>query len=248
MKEDNNVANTTDRVQLSIIIATYNCEQHIRECLESIISQTYKALEIIIIDGQSTDNTLNIIKSFQLPNLTLQSEKDDGIYDALNKGIQLAKGNWMYFLGADDRLLKGFSSLASKLKDDHTVYYGNSEPLNLLLSGPFSNYRLAKYCMNHQSIIYPVSVFKKHKYNLKYKVLADYDLNLKVWGDKKFIKEHTDITIAHYCMDGFSSQNRDLAFIKDRSKLIRKSMGWITYLRFAYSLYKRKKKPGAIEM
>jgi len=78
--------------------------------------------------------------------------------------------------------------------------------------------------------------------------LADYALNLRVWGDKEFIKKHHEITIVHYCMDGFSSKNKDLLFIKDRKKLIRKNLGWIVYLRFLYKKYKDQNKPGAIEM
>jgi len=247
-EEISEVPGSQKDVQISIIIATYNSELHIKECLESIIAQSFKNLEIIIIDGKSTDQTIEMIKSLNLNNLHLVSEPDNGIYDALNKGIKLAKGKWMYFMGSDDRLLKGFSSLALKLKDKNTVYYGNSEPLDRLLSGEFSKYRLAKYCMNHQSILYPSGVFKKYTYDLKYSVLADYALNLKLWGDKEFTKQHYAITIVRYCMDGFSSTNKDLLFIKDRNSLIRKNLGWIIYLRFLYKRFKDQTKPDALEM
>lgn len=233
---------------VSIIIATYNSEPHISDCLQSIVEQVEKDLEIVIVDGQSTDRTLEIIRGFNIPNLMLSSEKDKGIYDALNKGINIAKGRFLYFLGSDDRLLPDFSVLASKLLNDRTVYYGNSAPLDRLLSGKFSKYRLAKYCMNHQSIIYPAGVFKKYDYDLKYKVLADYVLNIKVWGDKNFIKKYYPLTIAYYSMDGFSSKNKDQEFRKDRKRLIRQNMGLLTYLRFLLKEYRSRKRPEVLEV
>lgn len=239
---------TPDKPLVSIIIATYNSEPFIAGCLESIVGQVEKNIEIVIVDGESNDRTLEIIRSFNLPNLRLSSEKDKGIYDALNKGINIANGRFLYFLGSDDRLLPDFSKLTSKLRNDRTVYYGNSAPLDRLLSGKFSKYRLAKYCMNHQSIIYPAGVFEKYGYQLKYKVLADYVLNIQVWGDPYFIKKHHPLTIVHYNMDGFSSKNKDQAFRKDRKRLIRQNMGLLTYLRFLLKEYRSRKRPEVLEV
>src|SRR5664279_3345319 len=74
---------------VSVIIATFNAEEHIRQCIESIISQREKNLEIVIIDGESRDNTLSIVKEFREKNIVWISEPDKGIYDALNKGCLL---------------------------------------------------------------------------------------------------------------------------------------------------------------
>ncbi|PSL48333.1 glycosyltransferase involved in cell wall biosynthesis [Chitinophaga niastensis] len=238
-------------VLISIIIATYDAGQHLRECLQSITSQAVKALEIIVVDGGSKDETISILKDATLPMLTWTSEPDKGIYDALNKGIGMARGKWIYFLGADDRLLPGFSELAAHLKDDHTVYYGNSKayygdaPGTLeLLQGSFSNYRLAKHCMNHQSILYPATVFQKYTYNLRYKVLADYALNILLWGDNSFKKIHYPLTVVRYHMGGFSSAVKDQAFREDKLQLIRKGMGWRTYMRLRFKRLKVKLKLG----
>ncbi|MBX3254665.1 MAG: glycosyltransferase [Chitinophagaceae bacterium] len=243
---ENEINTPSDPIPVSIIIATYNSGKHLEGCLQSIADQKLKNIEVVIVDGGSTDNTIAIIQSFGQLNISWKSESDNGIYDALNKGIKRAKGKWLHFLGSDDRLLPGFSDLAEKLTDEKTIYYGNSIPhfnegqkIFELLSGGFSNYRLAKYCINHQTIFYPAAVFKKYSYNLRYKVFADYDLNIKAWGDKEFLKKHYPITVTLYNMSGFSTVANDDLFKKEKPALVRKSFGWIIYLK--YMLKKLKK-------
>jgi len=97
---------------ITIITATYNSEKTISDTLVSILNQTLDRFEYIIIDGDSTDNTVNIIKefepSFKKRNINFKwiSEKDSGIYNAWNKGINLSTGNWIGFLGSDDKYYK----------------------------------------------------------------------------------------------------------------------------------------------
>lgn len=93
--------------KISIIIATYNADKTLQRCLYSIALQKTEDIELLIIDGKSKDNTLEIIqKNKAIINFWL-SETDKGIYDAWNKGIKLARGKWIMFLGADDMLLEG---------------------------------------------------------------------------------------------------------------------------------------------
>lgn len=235
---------------ISIIIATYNAGSQLQECLASIDQQSYDSIEIFIIDGGSTDNTSEIAREFSGRSITWLSEKDRGIYDALNKGIKLAKGDWLYFMGADDRLLPDFSELALKLKDPNTIYYGNThekydpenKPAFTILTGEFSKYRLAKYCINHQAIIYPAKAFEKYSYDIKYKVFADYALNLALWGDSDFKREYHQLTIVSYDMTGFSSLNHDITFKQDKPMLIKKNLGWIVYLRFMLKKLKKRRR------
>ncbi len=233
---------------ISIIIATYNAEKHLPECLASIDSQSFRKIEIIITDGGSKDATEKIAQGFKSLPVKFHTESDKGIYDALNRGTRLASGKWFYFMGSDDLLLPGFSELAEKMEDPHAVYYGDSEPFHRvpgpvgfeLLIGRFSEYRLAKHCMNHQVILYPAAVFSKYQYDLKYKVFADYALNLRVWGDKDFKKIHYPILIARYNVTGFSSQNEDPVFEKEKPEIIRQSMGEAIYLRYIFKRFKKK--------
>ncbi|MBL4674908.1 MAG: glycosyltransferase [Mucilaginibacter sp.] len=246
---DNNKQETTltrkADALISVIIPTYNSVNILENCLQSIFNQTEKDIQVVIIDGGSTDGTLELIKKHSANIGYYASEADRGIYDAMNKGIAAATGHWLYFMGADDRLLPGFSQMAKLLLDENTVYYGDVSSDGDMLKGPFSAYRLAKYCMNHQTIFYPAAVFKKYSYNKRYKVYADYALNLQVWGDTSFKKQHYPIKVVWYDLTGFSATNNDELFKKEKPLIIRRSMGWLMYLRFLYKRNKEQRKKGS---
>jgi len=91
-------------MKVSVITATYNCEESVSDAIDSVLSQTYQDIEYIIVDGASTDSTLNIVngRKSSIPDLKFVSEPDNGIYDALNKGIAMATGDIIGFLHADD--------------------------------------------------------------------------------------------------------------------------------------------------
>ncbi|RNL54271.1 glycosyltransferase [Pedobacter jejuensis] len=89
-------------MKISIITVVYNGTTYIKDCIESVISQTYKNIEYIVIDGNSTDGTQLIIEQYQKQIARYVSEKDSGLYDALNKGISLATGDIIGILNADD--------------------------------------------------------------------------------------------------------------------------------------------------
>ena len=93
---------TMNTIKLSIIIVTYNATLTIERVLENIIHNKTDETELIVIDGQSTDGSLQKIDKYKNSIDKFISEKDKGIYDAMNKAIQLSKGEWLYFIGADD--------------------------------------------------------------------------------------------------------------------------------------------------
>ena len=97
-------------MKISVITATYNSQNVIASCLDSISSQTYKNIEHIIVDGKSTDKTLEIINKHPFQPAKVVSEKDRGIYDALDKGIKNASGDIIGFLHSDD-IFKGSDNL-----------------------------------------------------------------------------------------------------------------------------------------
>uniref|UniRef100_UPI003B58646C glycosyltransferase n=1 Tax=Noviherbaspirillum sp. ST9 TaxID=3401606 RepID=UPI003B58646C len=99
---------------ISIITVTLNAAKYLEDCITSVINQSSLNIEHLIFDGGSTDGTLEIINKYERHITYWQSEKDKGIYDAMNKAVKKAKGEWVYFLGADDTLLKGFSFIASR--------------------------------------------------------------------------------------------------------------------------------------
>lgn len=115
---------------ITIVIPTYNCEGTIKNAVDSIFNQSFKNVEILIIDGNSTDNTLKALQEYseKKRNLILYSEKDDGIYDAMNKGLTLAKGEWIYFMGGDDTLYETttLEKVVEIQKDsNNNIIYGN---------------------------------------------------------------------------------------------------------------------------
>lgn len=207
----------------SIIIPTYNSSKTLERCLKSILNQTFNDFEILVIDGLSLDNTIKIANSFVDERIKVFSEKDNGIYDAMNKGIEKANGEWLYFLGSDDTLYDADTLgdinlyLSSDLID---IIYGNVifKSSNKKYLGEFNLEKLLLERRNicHQAVFYNKSVFKKiGNYNLKYEVLADYDLNIRAFLYENLIIKHTDRIIATYNDQGISSKNVDVIFRKD---------------------------------
>ena len=230
---------------LTIIIVTYNASKYLNDCLHSIASHVAEPYELIIVDGESQDDTMKIIHNFKGLHPIILSEPDKGIYDAMNKGTKLATGKWILFLGADDRILSSFPKILPKLANENTIYYGNCKNEDHGLGGSFSAYKLAKMNLCHQAILYPRAVFKKYNFNLKYPVFADYLLNIQCWGDHSFPKKHLDIDVAFYNLEGFSSTASDPDFRRDKPHFIKKHLGNVIYLRYRFRKFKESKKPGS---
>jgi len=214
---------------LSIIIPTYNSASHIAHCLSLIQQQLGENhhCEVVVVDGKSTDETLTIVESFtqKIPQLRWISEKDKGIYDAMNKGMALAHGKFLYFLGADDEITFTINQITPILQNENTIYYGNVLLKNTqtLYDGAFTTAKLIEQNICHQAIFYPKKIVEQHPYNLKYKLLADYELNLKLWSKYKF--EYVDLTIAVYSNDGISTQVKDVQFKSDFLSILYKYLG-----------------------
>jgi glycosyltransferase involved in cell wall biosynthesis len=207
---------------LSVIIPTYNCEERITTCLQSLASQNFKDFEILVIDGISSDNTICRVKSFfeNHPDLqfTLISEKDNGIFHAMNKGAAQAKGKWLYFIGSDDWLNSNdvFAIVYPCLSkpDSPDFFYGNAliEGTGEEYDGKFSFRHLLKANICHQSIFITKELFDEFgPFDLRFNVHADWDFNVKVFQAKKNI-EFKNTLIAVYGNQGYSSQRRDINF------------------------------------
>ena len=228
--------------RVSVIIVTYNAGKYLQACLNSIYQQQYPAIDIIVIDGKSTDATVGILKENTKKIHFWLSEKDEGIYDAMNKALPHITGQWVYFLGADDELLPEFSDMARQLADDKVIYYANILANSVKRSGLTTPYYKAKVGVYHQAIIYPKAVFDHYTYNTKYKIAADYALNMQLYKDKRFTFKYLDHTIANYNHTGISSQMADEAFEKDKTKLIFDNFGLQIALRYLFREFKAKLK------
>lgn len=228
---------------VSIIIVTYNAAATLQTCLNSIYSQTYPAIEIVVIDGQSTDDTIAILQANNNRIYYWRSEPDAGIYDAMNKSLRYFTGDWVYFLGADDELFEGFSQLAYELKQSDTIYYGRvmSEGIPTF---PVSAYNFAKIGICHQAMIYPKGVFEKYNFNTRYKISADYALNIQLFQSNEYHFEFKDHLVANFNNTGVSSLNIDTQFEQDRSVMVLKYFGLKIWLRFLFWRLKNRLKAG----
>lgn len=218
--------------KISIITVVYNAGAKIKMTLDSIFNQIYKDYEILIIDGASKDDTLSIVQTYLglIPNLRLYSEPDKGVYDAMNKGINKAKGEYVFFLNAGDVFFDNhvLSSVGRYLNGLDIVYgnaytYDDNNILKPYRVGKFNKYRLANTNMCHQTIFYPLAVIKNNQFNLRYCLFADYDLNIRLWGRNKFVS--TDINMVKYEGGGISATCFDDEFERVYLKKVRKYLG-----------------------
>lgn len=184
---------------ISIIIPVFNSEDTILTALKSILQQTFKDFEIRIVDGLSTDKTLEIVQSLNDERIKIHSQNDKGIYDAMNKGIHYAQGEWLYFIGSDDYLYNNdvLLTLSKKLKKTNNgVLYGNVmikgdtgwATDGQVYNGKYSFRKLLKSNICHQCMFYRRSFIlqKKIQYDLKYPISADWDFNIACRLQSKF--------------------------------------------------------------
>ncbi len=220
--------------KISIIIVTLNVCNLIQPCLNSIYKQRYPNIEIIVMDGGSTDGTVEILRTNKNELSYLNSENDNGIYHAMNKALEHITGDWVYFLGADDVLFDDFSTLAHKVNNPVFIYYANVFLNGKKFRGEISSYQHSKSAICHQAIIYPKQVFDNYRYNTRYRISADHELNMRCWKDKNFTFKYVDLVIANFNHTGISSKNLDLDLEKDKAKLIFKYHGFINWIRYSF--------------
>lgn len=222
-------------MKISIITATYNSIQHISGLLASISKQSYHKIELIVIDGGSTDGTVDVLKHSNLIS-HLVSEKDNGIYDAMNKGICLATGDIIGFLNSDD-LLSSPDTLRNIVDSFKHTYkeetlcvdgvYGDLTYVNRTDTKKVIRYwescmfkpsRLKHGWMPaHPSLYMRREVYEKHgMFDLKFKISADYDLMLRIFKDNSLNFVYLPEVITKMRVGGVS--NRNISNILQKSK------------------------------
>ncbi|WP_282069427.1 glycosyltransferase family 2 protein [Olleya namhaensis] len=221
-------------MKISIITATYNSGATISSCMASVLQQTYPNIEYVIIDGQSKDNTLEVVQALKTKhpqaNIVVQSEADKGIYDALNKGVALASGDVIGFVHSDDVLAttNTIKNIVAGLSYPNVsgVYgdlqYVTKEDTDKVVrhwqSQDFKPSFLKKGWMPaHPTLYLKREVYAKHGgFNLDYKIAADYDFILRVFKDKNYTFKYLPEVIMKMRTGGAS--NRSLKNIIIKSK------------------------------
>jgi glycosyltransferase involved in cell wall biosynthesis len=205
---------------ISIIVATFNCEATLQQCINSIKQQTYQNKELIIIDGSSIDGTVNLLEANRDQISYWNSEPDRGIYNAWNKGLARARGEWICFLGADDyfwdaQVLERMSEQLGKIPSSIRVAYGqvmivNKHGESLYLLG--ENWQKVKkhfnkvMCIPHVGTMHRRSLFELHgKFDESFRIVGDYELLLRELktNDAYFIQ---DVIVAAMRQDGISNE------------------------------------------
>lgn len=200
---------------MSIIIAARNAQNHIAAALQSAAAQSWPHKEIIVVDGASVDGTLDAIQNSGVVPQVLISEPDAGVYDALNKGINKSHGEWIYILGADDRLAD--ENVLEKIFSTHIppnlkLIYGhvlNEEKTHPLVpsihQSRFGSALVWRNTLHQQSAFYHRTVFDTFRFNTAYRTLADYDLHLLLLH-QHIDSRYVDATIAVCHAQGLSKQ------------------------------------------
>lgn len=219
-----------EKVLVTIITVCYNSDTTIARTIESVLRQTYNSIEYVIIDGASKDRTLEIIESYQEQyqlrygcSIRVISEPDKGIYDAMNKGIALAKGEMIGIINSDDsyepNAIETVISYMSEAKMQICygairIFEGNTMEKICLLSHEFLERRM----IAHPGCFVTKSVYNKYGlFNTKYKSSADYEFLLRIlkYDDIQFIQ--MEKIVANYYTGGISTTTAGLI---DKTKML----------------------------
>ncbi len=208
-------------MKISIITSVYNNQGNIAEAMDSVLSQTYPNIEYIIVDGGSTDSTVNIIKSYQDRLGAFISEPDNGIYDGLNKGIKLATGDVIGFLHSDDlyeddtvieKVAQAFVNNASDSVYGDLTYVNKSDPAKVIRywkSGEFTPNKLRHGWMPpHPTFFVRRSIYQRYGlFDTNFKIAADYDLMLRFLGKYKISTHYIPTVLIKMRVGGASNKS-----------------------------------------
>ena len=231
----------------TVITVTYNAINTIERTIKSVQEQTYNQIEHIIVDGKSTDGTIELIKQLKDANTHWISEKDNGIYDAMNKGTSLAKGNYICYLNAGDVFHEKETvekmMILAKANESPDILYG--ETVIVDIKGEFLHNRRLKapakltwksfkqgMLVCHQAFIIHRRIFEP--YDLSYRFSADVDWCIRLMKESSSIV-NTKLTLIKYLNEGVTTANRKES-LKERYAIMSKHYGhfstFMHHLRF----------------
>lgn len=241
-------------MKISVITVCFNAERFIERCINSVLQQSYPYVEYLVIDGKSIDSTLPIIEKYRDRIDCLVSESDEGIYDAMNKGIRAATGDFIFFLNADDFFVHpGILDIAAtKLQSGEAdLYYGD-----LLILGPDGKVR----CEDHSdvdrfgiflnfptmpSLFYRKSVFGKvGLFSTDFRIVSDYFWIVSAFIESDVNAIYIDMAVTVFQIGGVSTNVRYQALQKQEKNQVRKlffdERNWAVYRK----IIKRRRKYG----
>jgi len=205
-------------MKLSIITVCKNAELTIEKTISSVLNQTFTDYEYIIVDGASTDKTMEVVERYSAQISKIISEPDNGIYQAMNKGISLSEGEYLMFLNSGDYLVN--SKLLNKLFDlnlKEDIVYGDTivKLRNRLLIRKNSPRNVTKRYMFYDTIPHPAAIIKKKlfiqygNYDVNFLLAADFEFFLRALFKYKCTKSHLNFPLCVFNLDGISSDSKN---------------------------------------
>lgn len=223
--------------KFSVITVCYNAEATLEDTIQSVISQTYHHVEYIIVDGASKDRTMDIVNRYRERIAVVVSEPDKGLYDAMNKGIRLATGDYLCFLNAGDSFHED-DTLQQMVHSIHTlqlpdVLYGETELVDH--EGHFLRMRrlqapehLTWKSFRQGMLVCHQAFFPRRDlampYDLRYRFSADFDWCIKIMKKSKVL-HNTHLTLIDYLAEGMTTRNHQ-ASLKERFRIMARHYGW----------------------
>jgi glycosyltransferase involved in cell wall biosynthesis len=214
-------------------MATRNAAADLPGALDSIAAHA-PGVPLLIRDAASTDATPDLLRAHDARITRWHSAPDRGIYDAFHWLIDHAATDFVYFLGADDRLLPDWTRALPQLRDPHTLYYADVRLLSTgqPYAGPFPGERLAQTNICQQAIFYPRGLFRRHRFHLDYPLQADWHLNMRCHADPAIPFQYLPLTVCAFNdLHGSSSTRYDHAFNRDYPRLLRQYFSTRAFLR-----------------
>jgi glycosyltransferase involved in cell wall biosynthesis len=229
--------------KISVITVVYNGINLIEKTIKSVLDQSYLNIEYIIIDGNSNDGTKDILNKYvKFQNVKIYSEKDNGIYDAMNKGIQFSSGDWVLFLNAGDTFFT--NDIIDNIFGGNKINFINFEFLYGDVNVIYSNFnRIIKagdinniwkgMQFSHQSVFIKNTYHKNKLYNIKYKVVADFNFIFNSYIENaKFL--YLNKVISNTIIGGISDKNRFSTFLSTFNIILKKRKNIKIYMFFIF--------------
>lgn len=243
-----------DNIKISLITVTFNAEKTLLATLKSVIAQDYSSIEHVLVDGESKDGTMTLIEKYSESILQKNgrdvkyiSERDNGIYDAMNKGIALSTGDYICFLNAGDSLHAPdtLTKLVEKISADTAVIYGDTDIVNeegiflhkRRLSPPeklsWKSFRNGMLVC-HQSFYVKREIAELFSYDMRYKHSADFDWCIRIMKYAK--SEKVQLTNSHLILTDYLEEGHTTKFhkasLRERFNIMCKYYGYVSTLLF----------------
>ncbi|WP_075087195.1 glycosyltransferase family 2 protein [Verrucomicrobium spinosum] len=226
----------------SVILPVLHADGKLGETLDSVASQAFEDLEVLVMDGGASPSTERLVQRSSLNEgggLRYVGKPDQHLR-CMNEALDLASGRYIYFIGAGDTLRPhALAAVRDQLPtNDSSLVYGNVMRGAQIYDGPFDAWRLCHRNICHQAAFYGRDIFQLlGRFSLSYPACADWEFNMRCYGDSRIPKRYIETVVADFEQGGLSSHG-DPAFNRDHGRLIRRHLGLLPFLKWAMGVTK----------